>query len=76
MKWLSLEEEKKLGFMIDKDKEIEDEDPSSPKAEKVRAKAEEVPQEETSAKAPEEEKPDTMGPVPDEEDTNAKVEQE
>ncbi|KAL2633488.1 hypothetical protein R1flu_004967 [Riccia fluitans] len=55
-------------------KEAEDEEPSSPKADKVKAEAEEAA--ETSVKAPKEEEPNTAKPVSDEDDLNAKVETE
>ncbi|KAL2652432.1 hypothetical protein R1flu_020560 [Riccia fluitans] len=67
MKWLIPEDEKKLGFVRDEDEEAEDKEPSSPKADKVREEAEEVPQVETSAKVPEEDEPTTVDTVPDEE---------
>ncbi|KAL2610920.1 hypothetical protein R1flu_022612 [Riccia fluitans] len=74
MKWLSPEDEKKLGFVRDVDEEAKDKEPSSPKADKVRVEAKEVPQVETLPNAPEEDEPIIAEPIPDEEDPNIKVE--
>ncbi|KAL2610946.1 hypothetical protein R1flu_022638 [Riccia fluitans] len=74
MKWLSPEDEKKLGFVRDVDEEAEDKEPSSPKADKVRVEAKEVPQVETLPNVPEEDEPIIAEPISDEEDPNIKVE--
>ncbi|KAL2633947.1 hypothetical protein R1flu_005426 [Riccia fluitans] len=70
MKWLSSKDEKKLGFVYDKDKE-----PSSPKVDEVRVEPEDVLAVETLAKAPDnEDEPATVEPVPYKDDPNTKVE--
>ncbi|KAL2633881.1 hypothetical protein R1flu_005360 [Riccia fluitans] len=76
MKWLSPEDEKKLGFVRDEDKEADNKEPSSPNAEEVRAESKEVTPMEISAKVPkEEEEPNTANPIP-EGDLNAEAETE
>ncbi|KAL2642964.1 hypothetical protein R1flu_010551 [Riccia fluitans] len=73
---LSPKDEKKLGFVRDED-EVEDVGPSSPKADKVRAVAEEETAAETLTKtAEEEEEADTVNLAPNKEDPNAKAEPE
>ncbi|KAL2649557.1 hypothetical protein R1flu_017685 [Riccia fluitans] len=82
MKWLSHEDERKLGFVQEEDKEADKAGPSSPKADKVRAEAKEETAAETSAKVKgkvpevEEEVLATTELVLDEADPNAEVESE
>ncbi|KAL2649960.1 hypothetical protein R1flu_018088 [Riccia fluitans] len=82
MKWLSPEDERKLGFVHDEDEVADEVGPSSRRADKVRAKGEEETAAETSVKSkekvPEEEEevPANAEPNPDEDELNAEAEPE